>query len=219
MRNESIRILQGLACAALLGGLLLPPARADEWNKEVLVTIKKPLQVPGVVLQPGEYIFRLEDSQSNRHIVRIYNREQTHLYQTAQALPNYRIVPSSEAKVLLEERAIGHPDAIRAVFFPGDNYGQEFVYPPEPAQVAISVTTKHPVVAAAMPAPTPEPAPQPEAQPAPAPPPHEVAQAQPQPQPQPPPLPKTASNQPLIALAGLLSLAAAFGLRLLRRQT
>jgi hypothetical protein len=202
----------------VVGGLLLPGARADEWNKEMLVIIKQPLQVPGTVLQPGDYTFRLNGSTSNRNIVKIYNRDQNHLYQTTQAIPNYRLRPSSKARILLEERAAGEPEAIKALFFPGDNYGQEFVYPPAAVQTAISVT-QHPIVAAAKPTPPPAPAPAPALPPiqAAVPPAPAAPPAPPQVAQVPKPLPRTASDEPLIALLGGLSIAAAFGLRKLRR--
>ena len=56
---------------ALAGATMLPSAKADEWNKETTVSFKEPVAVPGQVLAPGTYVFKLADSQSDRHIVQI----------------------------------------------------------------------------------------------------------------------------------------------------
>jgi putative ABC transport system permease protein len=53
---------------------------ADEYDKKTVITITEPLEVPGIVLQPGKYVFKLLDSSSNRHIVEVMNERMDHLY-------------------------------------------------------------------------------------------------------------------------------------------
>ena len=48
---------------------------------------------------------------------------------TILAIPNYRLEPTGEAVIKFHERPGDAPDALRAWFYPGDNFGQEFVYP------------------------------------------------------------------------------------------
>jgi hypothetical protein len=63
--------------------------KADDWNKKTVVTFSQPIEIPGgVVLPAGAYIFKLLDSSSNRHIVQIFNQDQTHIYATILAIPN-----------------------------------------------------------------------------------------------------------------------------------
>ena len=68
---------------ALLGTAIAPSVRADEWNKKTVVTFSSPVEIPGVhlegwgVLPAGSYVFKLLDSQSDRHIVQIFNKEET----------------------------------------------------------------------------------------------------------------------------------------------
>src|ERR1700722_7408307 len=66
------------ACAGLTALTLAPSARADEWNKLTEITINEPIQVPNMVLPPGKYAMKLLDSLSDRHIVQIFNADQTH---------------------------------------------------------------------------------------------------------------------------------------------
>jgi hypothetical protein len=110
-------------------------ARADEWNKATTLTFNRPVEVPGMVLGAGTYVFRLADS-SDRNVVQILNADESHLYENVLAIPAYRQNPTDKTVVTFEERAKGAPEAVGTWFYPGDNYGQEFVYPKAIPQVA-----------------------------------------------------------------------------------
>jgi hypothetical protein len=75
----------GIALAAVM------TMRADEWDKRTILTVNQPIQVTDKVLEPGQYVFKLLDSSSNRHIVQIFNGDETHLVDTIMAIPNYRL--------------------------------------------------------------------------------------------------------------------------------
>jgi hypothetical protein len=51
--------------------------RADEWNKLTVLTVNQPIQVTDKLLDPGQYVFKLLDSSSDRPIVQIFNADQT----------------------------------------------------------------------------------------------------------------------------------------------
>jgi hypothetical protein len=108
--------------------LPLPQAKADAWDQKTTFTFSGPVEIPGQVLSPGTYVFKLADSQSNRNIVQVFNKDQNHLYGTFLAIPDYRLQPTGKPVITFEERAAGAPPAVRAWFYPGDNYGHEFVY-------------------------------------------------------------------------------------------
>src|SRR5579859_8164413 len=125
-------VLAGLALS-LLVGLFLNPVRADQWNKKTILTFSQPIEVPGKVLPAGTYTFKLLDSMSYRHIVQIWNEDGTELITTILAIPNYRLEPTGETVMNFHERPGICPVALRAWFYPGDNFGHEFVYPKERA--------------------------------------------------------------------------------------
>ncbi len=207
----------------LLGSAFVPKAHADAWDKMTIVSVNEPIIAGNKVLDPGTYVWKLLDSPSNRHVVQIFDKDQRHLETTVLAIPNYRLQPDGKTQFSFWETPAGVPKAVRAWFYPGDNFGQEFPYPKKlVAQLAsaapVPVPTNYSEPAPA-PAPVPAPAPEPEAQPqpAPAPPPapEPPAPAQdnstvaPAPAPQQNALPKTASFNPLIGLLGLGSLTLA----------
>jgi len=221
------RFLLAVASVGLLGIGLMPGARADEWNKKTIMTVNETIQVPNKVLPPGTYVIKLLDSPSDRHIVQIFNADETEIQTTILAIPNRRLEPTGDTVFTFWEMPPGQPRALRAWFYPGDNFGQEFAYPKakavsiaavshvevptteveKPAEMATAPVTKvteegKETAIAEVPKP-----------PIPALALPEVAQIPPAPTPE---LPKTASPYPLIGLAGLFSLVMFIALRAVR---
>ncbi len=119
----------GMICLMLFGAtFFVPKVRADEFDKKTIVTVNEPIQVPGKVLPAGTYVLKLLDS-NDRTLVAIYNADGRHLITTILGIPDYRTETPSEAILQLEERSEGQPEALKAWFYPGDNFGVEFVYP------------------------------------------------------------------------------------------
>ena len=117
-------------CSSLVLLVGLPKVMADEWNKKTIVTFDHPVEIPGgKILPAGRYVFKLLDLASDRNIVQIFNEDQTHLYANIVAIPNYRLQPTDKAVMTFRARAPGSAEAVRAWFYPGANWGEEFVYP------------------------------------------------------------------------------------------
>ena len=121
--------------AALSIGVLslitaVAPSAADAQtrNNRTTLTFSQPIEVPGRILPAGTYVFELADSLSDRHIVQISNADGSELITTVLAINNYRLTPTEKTVVTFNEVTRGAPEAIRAWFYPGNNYGQEFVY-------------------------------------------------------------------------------------------
>jgi hypothetical protein len=206
-----------------MGGLLMTgAANADAWNKKTIVTISQSIEVPGAVLTPGKYVFKLLNSDSNRHIVQIMNERENHVYTTNLAFAKERMQPADKTVLTFYEMPGGGPEPIRSWFYPGDTIGQEFAYPKNRAtEIAQATHQKVPVLSAynepsaTVPAPVETPAPvvEPSTEAAPAapttvaeseepvtapPPPPEAAAAEPQPDaaPAPPPDEEQAATPP-----------------------
>jgi LPXTG-motif cell wall-anchored protein len=138
-------------CVALIGSIVAPSAKADTWDKKTVVTFSAPVATPGVhrpghaVLPAGTYVFRLLDSQSNRHIVQIFSEDESIVYATVLAIPNYRLKATDKTVITFSERPAGQPEALRAWFYPGANFGEEFVYPKVTA-MELAKATNQPVL-------------------------------------------------------------------------
>jgi hypothetical protein len=118
-----------LLAITLFGATLLPSARADAWDKKTVVNFSQAVEVPGKILPAGTYTFKLLDSPSDRHIVQIFNADGSQIITTILAINNYRLQPTGETVMKFSERPGDSPEALRAWFYPGDEFGQEFVYP------------------------------------------------------------------------------------------
>ncbi|MBK9166851.1 MAG: hypothetical protein IPM24_05230 [Bryobacterales bacterium] len=235
---------------ALIGAIVTPDAKADAWNRKTVVTFSGPVEIPGVhlrgwgVLPAGTYVFKILDSQSDRHIVQILNQDETTVYATILAIPNYRLKVTDKTVITFSERPAGQPEALRAWFYPGRNWGEEFVYPKAKA-VELAKITNVPVLftPATLPLEVVEPIESPDApvvtelkrapvmavrptgeevqvaQVVTPPPPAEMrvetAQVAREPERM---LPETASTLPLMGLFGLIALGAAFALRGIARR-
>jgi hypothetical protein len=140
-----------VCCMALTAAVLAPGARADDWNRKTTITFSGPVEIPGVhltgfgVLPAGTYVFKILDSQSDRHIVQIFSADETMIYATILAIPNYRLKATDKTVITFTERPAGEPEALRAWFYPGRNWGEEFVYPKAKA-MALAKASNTPVL-------------------------------------------------------------------------
>jgi hypothetical protein len=127
-------LLKGLGtglCITVLCMVAAPKATADDGNNKTVITFSGPVEVPGVgaqILPAGTYVFKLVDSLSDRHIVQIFSEDGTHVFTTILAIPNYRLKITDKTVITFRERPAGEPEALRAWFYPGREWGEEFVY-------------------------------------------------------------------------------------------
>lgn len=226
------KMLSSVLFLAALCVLIVPAATADDWNRETVITFSGPVEVPGVgaqTLPAGTYVFKILDSQSDRHIVQIFNQDKSHVFTTILAIPNYRLHATDKTVITFSERPAGQPEALKAWFYPGRSWGEEFVYAKSRA-LELAKETNEPVLAtpielAAAPVEALKTAPveavDPKGEPV------ELAKVvEPPPVAAEPvamaaaePLPKTASNLPLIGLIGLLTLGAGIALSAFSKRT
>lgn len=223
------KMFAAVLSVAVLCLLAVPSASADDWNRKTVITFSGPVEVPGVgaqTLPAGTYVFKIFDSQSDRHIVQIFNQDETHVFTTILAIPNYRLKTTDKTVISFRERPAGQPEALKAWFYPGRQWGEEFVYAKSRA-VELAKETNEPVLAtpielAAAPIEALKTAPieavDPKGEPI------ELAQVVEAPPAAAEPatvaensLPKTASSLPLVGLMGLVALVAGLGMLISRR--
>jgi hypothetical protein len=187
-------------------------AKADTWNKATKLTFSAPVEVSGRLLPAGTYWFQLMNSTSNRNIVQIWSADRSRLITTILAIPDYRLQPTGDTVVKFAERPSGTPEAIKAWFYPGASFGQEFVYPKTRAtqlardvqEPVLSVRDEQPATAVPAPEAVPVKAVEPSGEEVGI---AEVVDTVTE------TLPTTASPLPLLGVLGLLALAVGFSIR------
>ena len=140
-----MKALQRVAVALVIAALVAAfgsPAKADEHDKLTYFTFNQPVELPGKVLPPGTYAFKLLDTAGDRNIVQVFNKDLTMLYATILTIPDYRPQPHDKTIIKFSEVSPGGPEAIKEWFYPGDQYGQEFVYPKARAEELAKATNQ-----------------------------------------------------------------------------
>lgn len=222
---RSLKTFGVVMVLALVGLAFAPAAKAaGTFDEKVLVTFNQPVEIPGgKVLAAGKYIFTVLDHTAYRHIVQIFNEDRSQLYATVLAIPNYRLTSTQEPVITFAERPAGSAQAMKAWFYPGERFGHEFVYPKAKA-VELAKLTNEPIPTTSsepssdLTLPTapreiqrlqraPLAAVEPGGEEV------QIAEAFP-----PASLPRTGSMLPLVGLIGMISIGAAFGLRIYARQ-
>jgi hypothetical protein len=123
--------------------------QADTLDKKTVMTFSEPFEVPGVdaqILPAGTYVFKVYESFGDMNIVQIFNADETHIFTTILAINNYRLKPTEKTVLTFKERGEGQPEAIKAWFYPGNDFGQQFVYPKKRA-IELAKIVDEPVLA------------------------------------------------------------------------
>lgn len=213
--------------------LLIAPrvVQADAWDKKTTVNFSQPVEVPGYVLQPGKYVMKLVSLPADRHVVQFSNQRENRVYASVMAISSYRSQVTDKTLFTFYEVPAGQPEAIKTWYYPGDNFGQEFIYPKGHFSETTAVTPPNqfipapqaladppPPIEATADAPPESAAPVEIAQAAPPAPPQAEEALQNSPTPTSAELPETASRISEIALLGFLFVGGAVMARSLRRS-
>ena len=231
-KMDRFKVVAMIFCLCLVVLTFLPSAKADEWNRKTTMTFDRPSRFRVWARRPCRRARMSLSSwipHRDRHIVQIFNQAEDHVYTTILAIPNYRLKATGKTVMTFRERGEGQPEAIHAWFYPGHEWGEEFVYPKARA-LELAKIVNEPVLATPIELPAPVEALKTAPVVAVKPtgeevavtevveaPPAEVAAAETARSPA-ATLPQTASPLPLVALIGLLSLGAWFGLSALSKR-
>ncbi len=131
MRRLTTRIL-GIGAAVMLSATLAG-AQGPDTSRTTIVTFSAPVSLPGVTLPAGSYLFKLADSQVNRNIVQVFDKDRSKIFATILAIPAQRNEPADETVITFREAPANSAPAIRYWYYPGERTGQEFAYPKKQA--------------------------------------------------------------------------------------
>lgn len=118
--------LTSLAVVGLL--ISAASARADGWNDKSTLRFSSPVMVPGATLEAGEYVFKLMDLKTNRHMVQILSADESRVIAVTQAVPVKRSDVAGTTTLTFRATESGTPPALKAWYYPGTQYGHEFIY-------------------------------------------------------------------------------------------
>jgi len=127
MKNP--RTLFVIGCLVCWGACLAPKAKASEWDQKPVLTFNQPVEIPGIVLPAGKYVFSFLGSTADRNLIDVLSQDEQKVYATIEATPDYRPNAAGGTSIVFEVRKAGAPHAIKEWFFPDGRYGHKFIYP------------------------------------------------------------------------------------------
>lgn len=125
---KGISLFAASCMVALVFAVFTPLAKADQWNQATKVTFNEAVEIPGTVLPAGSYWLTLMSDDPENNVVQVWGANRQHLIATILTVPDSRLHATGKTVIRFEERSSNQPEALRAWFYPGDNYGHEFVY-------------------------------------------------------------------------------------------
>ena len=122
-----------VAVVALLIALTINVKAQDfNTNEKTFVTFSAPVELPGMNLPAGKYVFRLGDTM-NRNLVQILSEDEKQLHGQFIFVNAQRMEPAEDTIITFKETAEGTTPAVQFWFYPGETIGKEFVYPKDQA--------------------------------------------------------------------------------------
>ena len=118
------------AIASLAGGVA---AQETNTSERTFLTFSGAVEMPGVTLQPGTYVFKLADTPT-RNVVQVWDRDEKNMVGHWLFVQAERPRVSDDTVVMFKETREGTTPAVQYWYFPGERIGKEFLYPKDQAQ-------------------------------------------------------------------------------------
>jgi hypothetical protein len=140
------------ALALMVMAVLAGRVTAQETNtsERTFLTFSSAVEMPGVTLQPGTYVFKLADTQS-RNVVQVFDGEEKNIIGQWLFVQAERPEVTGENVIMFKEERAGATPAVQYWYFPGERIGKEFIYPKDQAlkiaqRTGVAVRTEDGVV-------------------------------------------------------------------------
>jgi hypothetical protein len=117
---------------ALVGVFSSTTTAQTDTRDRTFLTFSGPVEMPGVTLQAGTYVFKLADTPS-RNVVEVWDREEKKMIGHWLFVQADRPEVSQDTVVMFKETAAGQTPAVHYWYYPGERIGKEFVYPKDQA--------------------------------------------------------------------------------------
>src|SRR5687767_8466500 len=126
------RLMTSACAAGVLLTMSATPARAQgqPLDARTEFTFNQPVEMPGVTLPPGTYIFRFVDGTTGRKVMQVQAKDaSSKTYGMFMTINAQRPRASDDAELRFLETPAGQPAALKTWWYPGNTIGREFIYP------------------------------------------------------------------------------------------
>jgi hypothetical protein len=117
------------ACLLAVIALLGVSVKAQDTNtqKRTFMTFSNTVEMPGVTLPAGTYLFRIADTES-RNVVQVLSQDEKQVLGQWLFVQAERPEVSSDTVVMFKEAREGSTPAVQFWYYPGERSGREFIY-------------------------------------------------------------------------------------------
>ena len=124
------RIVHTLCGVVLLGTLTSSAFGAIiDTRRTTYLTFDRSVQIPGVVLPAGTYIFEVANHESDGDLVRVLSRDRSRVYLMAFTRFTYRASSRDlSSTITFGESSAGNPPSVKAWYPQDETRGREFMY-------------------------------------------------------------------------------------------
>lgn len=139
----SKRLITSACAAAILTTMSGMPAQAQTMDSRTEFTFNQPVELPGVTLPPGTYVFRFVDATTSRQVMQVQAKDASNkTYGMFLTISAQRPRPSNDAEIRFMETPAGQPTAVKTWWYPGNTIGREFIYPKSQARRLAQATNQ-----------------------------------------------------------------------------
>jgi hypothetical protein len=139
----SKRILVSACAAAMFASVSVRPAAAQgpqPLDDRTEFTFNSPVELPGVTLPPGTYVFHFVDANNQKKVMQVAEKSTNKTYGMFMTINAIRPKASDDAELRFLETPAGKPAAVKTWWYPGNTIGREFIYPKSQARRLAAAT-------------------------------------------------------------------------------
>ena len=124
------KLITSACAAAMMLTVSAAPARAQTMDSRTEFTFNRSVELPGVTLPPGTYIFRFVDATTGKKVMQVQAKDASNkTYGMFLTISAQRPKASDDAELRFLETPAGQPAAVKTWWYPGNTIGREFIYP------------------------------------------------------------------------------------------
>ena len=118
---------------ALLVALTLNvAAQQPDTRDRTIMTFSSAVELPGMRLEPGTYVFRLADTAS-RNVIQVLDQQEKQMLGQWLFVSAERPEVTGDTVVTFRETSAASTPAVQFWYYPGEKIGKEFIYPKDQA--------------------------------------------------------------------------------------
>ena len=108
-------------------------AQETNVSERTFLTFSSAVEMPGLTLQPGTYVFKLADTPS-RNVVQVWDNDEKNMLGHWLFVQAERPEVTGDTVIMFKETRAGSTPAVQYWYFPGERIGKEFIYPKDQAE-------------------------------------------------------------------------------------